>query len=429
MLREIRERLEFLDRVGLGYLSLDRRRRDALGRRGAAHPPRDPDRLAAPRRALRPRRAVDRTAPARQPPTARARSRICATSATRSSSSSTTRRRSAAPTTSSTSGPGAGAHGGDLVARGYARGGRREPRVDHGQYLSGAAEIAVPETRRALNGKTIVGPRGQGQQPQEHRRRVPARRLHRRHRCLGLGQVDARQRDPLSRARAQTLPRRPSRPGEHRDVDRARAHRQGHRDRPVADRAHAALEPGDLHRALHARSASSSPCCPSRASAGYKAGRFSFNVKGGRCEACQGDGLKCIEMNFLPDVYVLCDVCRGRALQPRDARGPLQGQIHRRRARHDGRGGARACSRTSRRSSASFRRSTEVGLGYIKLGQSATTLSGGRRSESSSPRSSRKRATGRTFYILDEPTTGLHFEDVRKSARRACIGSSTWAIL
>jgi len=146
---------------------------------------------------------------------------------------------------------------------------------------------------------------------------------------------------------------------------------------------------------------------------GYKPGRFSFNVKGGRCEACQGDGLRRIEMNFLPDVYVMCEVCRGRRynsetlavrfkghsisdilnLQAVDALKLLENipQIQQRLATI-----------------------VEVGLGYVQLGQSATTLSGGEAQRIKLARELSKRQTGRTFYILDEPTTGLHFDDVRK---------------
>ncbi|MFL6464186.1 MAG: excinuclease ABC subunit UvrA [Bryobacteraceae bacterium] len=145
---------------------------------------------------------------------------------------------------------------------------------------------------------------------------------------------------------------------------------------------------------------------------GYKAGRFSFNVKGGRCEACQGDGLKRIEMNFLPDVYVTCDICRGRRYNLETLQVKYKGksiadllestvdealellanipQIH-----------------------AKLKTLAEVGLGYIHLGQSSTTLSGGEAQRIKLAKELSKRQTGKTFYVLDEPTTGLHFEDVR----------------
>jgi excinuclease ABC subunit A len=145
---------------------------------------------------------------------------------------------------------------------------------------------------------------------------------------------------------------------------------------------------------------------------GYKAGRFSFNVKGGRCEACQGDGLKRIEMNFLPDVYVTCDICRGRRYNLETLQVKYKGksiadlleasveealelltnipQVH-----------------------AKLKTLSEVGLGYIHLGQSSTTLSGGEAQRIKLAKELSKRQTGRTFYLLDEPTTGLHFEDIR----------------
>jgi excinuclease ABC subunit A len=146
---------------------------------------------------------------------------------------------------------------------------------------------------------------------------------------------------------------------------------------------------------------------------GYKPGRFSFNVKGGRCEACQGDGLKRIEMNFLPDVYVLCDVCRGA----RYNRETLS-------VKYKGKSIADLLDATVEEGlellenipqiKTKLQTLMDVGLGYIKLGQSATTLSGGEAQRIKLAKELSKRATGRTLYILDEPTTGLHFEDVRK---------------
>ncbi|MFZ4795117.1 MAG: ATP-binding cassette domain-containing protein, partial [Blastocatellia bacterium] len=146
---------------------------------------------------------------------------------------------------------------------------------------------------------------------------------------------------------------------------------------------------------------------------GYQPGRFSFNVKGGRCEACQGDGLKRIEMNFLPDVYVTCEVCRGRRYnrqtldvryQGRNIAQLLETSVEEARELLDAHPQIRQKLQTL----------CEVGLGYIRLGQSATTLSGGEAQRIKLARELSRRATGRTVYILDEPTTGLHFEDVRK---------------
>ncbi len=145
---------------------------------------------------------------------------------------------------------------------------------------------------------------------------------------------------------------------------------------------------------------------------GYGPGRFSFNVKGGRCEACQGDGLVKIEMHFLPDVYVPCEVCKGK----RYNRETLE-------VRYKGRSIADVLELTvadaldffsaQRRIAEKLDLLNDVGLGYLHLGQAATTLSGGEAQRVKLATELAKRDTGRTLYILDEPTTGLHFEDVR----------------
>ena len=136
-------------------------------------------------------------------------------------------------------------------------------------------------------------------------------------------------------------------------------------------------------------------------------------MKGGRCEACQGDGLVKIEMHFLPDVYVPCEVCKGKRYNRETLEVRFRGLIDLRRARADGRRRAASSSRTSRASHQKLQTLVDVGLGYIHLGQSATTLSGGEAQRVKLATELSKRDTGRTFYILDEPTTGLHFEDVR----------------
>jgi len=152
---------------------------------------------------------------------------------------------------------------------------------------------------------------------------------------------------------------------------------------------------------------------PEAKARGYQPGRFSFNVKGGRCEACQGDGLIKIEMHFLPDVYVTCDVCKGK----RYNRETLE--VH-----FKGKSIADVLEMTVEEGAEFFKAVPnirekmellkQVGLSYIHLGQQATTLSGGEAQRIKLAKELSKRATGRTLYILDEPTTGLHFEDVRK---------------
>ena len=152
---------------------------------------------------------------------------------------------------------------------------------------------------------------------------------------------------------------------------------------------------------------------PESRARGYKAGRFSFNVKGGRCETCQGDGVIAIEMHFLPDVYVTCEECKGR----RYNRETLE-------IKYRGKSIAEMLDLTVDQAlplvenfppiALKLRTLQDVGLGYIKLGQSATTLSGGEAQRVKLSRELARRGTGRTLYILDEPTTGLHFEDVRE---------------
>jgi excinuclease ABC subunit A len=152
---------------------------------------------------------------------------------------------------------------------------------------------------------------------------------------------------------------------------------------------------------------------PEARARGYRAGRFSFNVKGGRCETCQGDGVIAIEMHFLPDVYVTCEECKGR----RYNRETLE-------IKYRGKSVAEMLDLSVDQAlelvehfpqiATRLRTLQEVGLGYIELGQSATTLSGGEAQRVKLGRELARRGTGRTLYILDEPTTGLHFEDVRR---------------
>lgn len=152
---------------------------------------------------------------------------------------------------------------------------------------------------------------------------------------------------------------------------------------------------------------------------GYKSGRFSFNIKGGRCEACEGDGVKCIEMHFLPDVYVTCDVCKGK----RYNRDTLE-------VKYKGKSISDVLEMTVDEGLSFFENIpklkrrlqtlSDVGLGYIKIGQSSTTLSGGEAQRVKLATELSKRGTGRTVYILDEPTNRTSF----RRCRKACIHSS-----
>jgi len=146
---------------------------------------------------------------------------------------------------------------------------------------------------------------------------------------------------------------------------------------------------------------------------GYRPGRFSFNVKGGRCEACQGDGLRRIEMNFLPDVYVMCEVCRGRRYNSETLAVRFKGHSISDVLNLPASDALKLLENIPQIQQ-KLATLVEVGLGYVQLGQSATTLSGGEAQRIKLARELSKRQTGRTLYILDEPTTGLHFDDVRK---------------
>ena len=178
-------------------------------------------------------------------------------------------------------------------------------------------------------------------------------------------------------------------------------------------------------------SATSSPSCPRRGCTATRPGRFSFNVKGGRCEACEGDGVKRVEMHFLPDVYVPCEVCHGRRFNEATLA-----------VKYNGLSVADVLDLTVDEALQLFknhpnlRRSLEtladVGLGYIALGQSSPTLSGGEAQRVKLSRELSKRSTGRTLYILDEPTTGLHFDDIKKLLRvldRLVEGGNTVVVI
>ncbi len=307
-------------------------------------------------------------------------------------------------------GPGAGAHGGYVVAQGTPREIMRNPKSLTGRYLAGELEIAVPHRRRQLNGNwlTVRGAR------ENNLRDITVRFPLAVMTCVtgvsGSGKSTL-VLDTLYRALANRLNRSRERPGTYRTLEGLE-----HLDKVVCvdqspigrtPRSNPATYTGIFThiRELFAQ-------LPEARMRGYGPGRFSFNVKGGRCAACQGDGIIRIEMHFLPDVYVTCEVCGGK----RYNRDTLE-------IRYKGKNIAEVLDMTVSDalgflgSVPPLRQKLEtlrdVGLDYIHLGQSATTLSGGEAQRVKLGRELARRATGRTLYILDEPTTGLHFDDIK----------------
>jgi excinuclease ABC subunit A len=308
-------------------------------------------------------------------------------------------------------GPGAGRLGGELVASGTPLEITENPASLTGRYLSGAVEIPVPAVRRTSNGKkiAIIG-------AAEHNLKdidvdIPLGLLTVVTGVSGSGKSTL-VNEILYRALAQQIYRSRENPGKFTAIKGMQLVDKVIRidQSPIGrtPRSNPATYTGlftpirDLYTML-----------PESRERGYKPGRFSFNVKGGRCEACQGDGLKRIEMNFLPDVYVTCDVCRGR----RYNHETLQ-------VKYKGHSIADLLGCTVEEAlplmeniptiRPKLQTLNDVGLGYIHLGQSSTTLSGGEAQRIKLAKELSRRQTGRTFYVLDEPTTGLHFDDVRK---------------
>ncbi|MCQ2425277.1 MAG: excinuclease ABC subunit UvrA [Lachnospiraceae bacterium] len=306
-------------------------------------------------------------------------------------------------------GPGAGIHGGEIVAQGTPEEIMANPVSLTGLYLSHKKEIKIPETRRPGNGKylTVYG-------AEEHNlKKIDVAFPLGTFTCVtgvsGSGKSSL-VNGILMNKLAHDLNRAYTHAGKHdriegiENLDKVISIDQS----PIGrtPRSNPATYTGLFNeiRDLYA----STPDAKQR---GYGPGRFSFNVKGGRCEACQGDGVKCIEMHFLPDVYVTCDVCKGK----RYNRDTLE-------VKYKGKNIYDVLDMTVEEGLAFFehlprlarklRTLNDVGLGYIKIGQSSVTLSGGEAQRVKLATELSKRATGRTVYILDEPTTGLHSADV-----------------
>ena len=308
-------------------------------------------------------------------------------------------------------GPGAGVHGGEIVSHGTPEFVANDPNSLTGQYLTGKRSIPVPATRRKGKKKSLKVVKATGNNLKNITVEFP------------LGQfvcVTGVSGGGKSTLTIETL------------FKTASMRLNGARQTPAPCETIKGLElldkVIDIDQRAIGRTPRSNPATytgaftpirdwftglPESKARGYKAGRFSFNVKGGRCEACQGDGVIKIEMHFLPDVYVECETCKGA----RYNRETLE-------IRFKGKSIADVLNMTVEDAQTFFQAVPpirekmdalmRVGLGYIKVGQQATTLSGGEAQRVKLSKELSKRSTGRTLYILDEPTTGLHFEDVRK---------------
>ena len=308
-------------------------------------------------------------------------------------------------------GPGAGRHGGDVVCAGKPKKIERDKKSLTGQYLSGRKKIEVPTVRRTPKPESIWVRGAAGNNLQGVDVEFPLGVLVCVTGVSGSGKSTL-VNETLYKAVAQNIYGSRDEPAEHTAIEGLEAI-----DKVI-----------DIDQSPIGRTPRSNPATytgvfghirdifaalPESKIRGYKPGRFSFNVKGGRCETCEGDGVKRIEMHFLPDVYVTCEVCKGR----RYNRETLQIQ-------YKGASIADVLEMTAADALDFFAKVpsiqkklktlVDVGLGYIRLGQQATTLSGGEAQRVKLAKELSKRSTGRTMFVLDEPTTGLHFDDVAK---------------
>ena len=308
-------------------------------------------------------------------------------------------------------GPGAGVHGGQIIGKGTPEQISKNKNSITGQYLTGKREIRIPTTRRTGNGKNIVIQGAVGNNLKNVTAKYPLGTF-----CCITG-VSGGGKSTLT---IETL------------FKTASMRLNGAKQTPAPCEAIEGLQyldkVIDIDQRPIGRTPRSNPATytgaftpirewfaglPEAKTRGYKPGRFSFNVKGGRCEACQGDGVIKIEMHFLPDVYVTCESCKGKRYNRETLEVLFKGKSIADvldMTVEDAEQFFAAVPAIRDKMTALLR----VGLGYIKVGQQATTLSGGEAQRVKLSKELSKRSTGRTLYILDEPTTGLHFEDVRK---------------
>ena len=309
-------------------------------------------------------------------------------------------------------GPGAGEHGGEIIANGPLEMLLAEPRSITGAFLRG--ERAVPDPGQAPQGQRQGAPSSAAPASTTCATSTCASRSGPSSPspgCRGAARARSSPRSCTGRSRASSTGRasRSERTIRSRAPSTSTRSSRSTRARSAGRRARTRRPTSGCSR----RSASCSPASPRRACAATRPGRFSFNVKGGRCENCKGDGILKIEMQFLPDVYVPCEVCHGK----RYNREALE--IH-----FKGKSIADVLEMTIAEAldffaavpnvRAKLQTLNDVGLGYVHLGQPATTLSGGEAQRVKLSTELSRRATGRTLYVLDEPTTGLHFADVEK---------------
>jgi excinuclease ABC subunit A len=308
-------------------------------------------------------------------------------------------------------GPGAGKLGGHVVAEGTPANIMEAPGSLTGRYLSGATSILHRLVPRLVNGAWITVEGARSHNLRNITARFPLNVMTVVTGVSGSGKSTL-VNDILYRALARAIYDSRESPGEHKSISGAEQIDKVIRidQSPIGrtPRSNPATYTGVLSaiRDIFAM-------LPEARERGYKPGRFSFNVAGGRCEACQGDGQKRIEMNFLPDVYVLCDVCNGRRFNQETLGVKFNGysiadilDL----AIEDALPVLKDIPQVRQK----LQTLVDVGLGYVHLGQAATTLSGGEAQRMKLARELSKRQTGKTLYVLDEPTTGLHFDDVRK---------------